>query len=196
MKINKKGKIIIGIGVIIFFGVGFYGIIYTSLPTSVTQKTDVSSNKVATSTKSTSTVTKTKDTASDNAKSEYDSMVNSMNKIGTTNLTDEQLTSFINQFMRFIDNKNSDYYNDTIKELVILKIEYMNRYTGAFVVNNNLLVREPKIGMTKNEVMALTEYIKPTDINKTTTKYGTREQYVYYNSYLYFEDGKLTAVQN
>jgi hypothetical protein len=37
---------------------------------------------------------------------------------------------------------------------------------------------------------------EPNDINKTTTSSGTHEQWVYSSNYLYFENGKLTAIQN
>ncbi|BCZ47613.1 hypothetical protein psyc5s11_36800 [Clostridium gelidum] len=52
------------------------------------------------------------------------------------------------------------------------------------------------IGMTKSEVLA-SSWGKPKDINKTTTKYGTNEQWVYSgNRYLYFDNGILTSIQN
>lgn len=54
----------------------------------------------------------------------------------------------------------------------------------------------PYIGMTKDEALKST-WGKPKDINKTTTKYGTDEQWVYNgNKYLYFENGILTTIQN
>jgi hypothetical protein len=50
--------------------------------------------------------------------------------------------------------------------------------------------------MTQAEVLA-SSWGKPDDINRTITAYGTREQWVYgYRSYLYFDDGILTAIQN
>ena len=52
------------------------------------------------------------------------------------------------------------------------------------------------IGMTSEEVRG-SSWGKPDSINTTTTKYGTREQWVYgIGNYLYFENGKLTAIQN
>lgn len=52
------------------------------------------------------------------------------------------------------------------------------------------------IGMTKEEVL-VEGWGKPKDINKTTTAYGIREQWVYYDyKYLYFEDGILTTIQD
>lgn len=51
------------------------------------------------------------------------------------------------------------------------------------------------IGMTKD--MAIEAWGKPTKVNTTTTAYGVHEQWVYGNSnYLYFDDGKLTSIQN
>jgi hypothetical protein len=52
------------------------------------------------------------------------------------------------------------------------------------------------IGMTADEVLA-SSWGKPESVNKTTNSYGTREQWVYGGrNYLYFEDGKLTSIQN
>ena len=57
---------------------------------------------------------------------------------------------------------------------------------------------EPAIGMSPDEVRNST-WGEPSDINKTTTKYGVREQWVYRssvkNKYIYFEDGLVTAIQ-
>lgn len=53
-----------------------------------------------------------------------------------------------------------------------------------------------RIGMTAEEVL-MSNWGAPRDINKTTTTYGTREQWVYRNNnYLYFEDGILVTIQN
>ena len=57
---------------------------------------------------------------------------------------------------------------------------------------------DPTIGMTPDEVKAST-WGEPSSINKTTTKYGIREQWVYRSSvkdkYIYFEDGLVSAIQ-
>jgi hypothetical protein len=53
----------------------------------------------------------------------------------------------------------------------------------------------PKIGMTKEEVIT-SSWGKPNDINKTTNAKGTNEQWVYNgNKYLYFENGILQTIQ-
>jgi hypothetical protein len=52
------------------------------------------------------------------------------------------------------------------------------------------------IGMTQEEVIQ-SSWGKPRDINRTTNRYGVREQWVYGGgNYLYFEDGILTSIQN
>ncbi|ERN54331.1 hypothetical protein [Alkalihalophilus marmarensis] len=55
---------------------------------------------------------------------------------------------------------------------------------------------KPRIGMTKEEVKN-TDWGKPQKINRTTTAYGVREQWVYPNyKYVYLEDGIVTAIQD
>ncbi len=49
-------------------------------------------------------------------------------------------------------------------------------------------------GMTKK--MCIESWGEPLDINTTTGSYGTHEQWVYGTSYLYFENGILTTIQN
>ncbi len=54
----------------------------------------------------------------------------------------------------------------------------------------------PKIGMTASQVRA-SSWGSPSDINSTTTKYGTREQWVYSGyRYVYFENGVVTSIQD
>lgn len=53
-----------------------------------------------------------------------------------------------------------------------------------------------RIGMTPEDVRA-SSWGKPESVNRTTSTYGKREQWVYGSgSYLYFEDGILTTIQN
>lgn len=56
-------------------------------------------------------------------------------------------------------------------------------------------IKNPQIGMTAEEVKKST-WGEPETINKTTTKYGTREQWVYgLHKYVYLENGIVTAIQ-
>lgn len=58
------------------------------------------------------------------------------------------------------------------------------------------------IGMTSKEVEALPNWGVPDDVNATTTAAGTREQWIYSvddeagRVYLYFDGGRLVAIQN
>ena len=55
--------------------------------------------------------------------------------------------------------------------------------------------KEPEIGMTKEEVLDST-WGAPKDKNITETANGTSEQWVYSTSrYIYFDNGKVTAIQ-
>jgi hypothetical protein len=52
------------------------------------------------------------------------------------------------------------------------------------------------IGMTQERVLQ-SSWGKPEKINTTTNAFGTSEQWVYRgHNYLYFQDGKLTTIQN
>ena len=54
-----------------------------------------------------------------------------------------------------------------------------------------------RLGMTPKQVIEDTSWGKPKSINRTTNEYGVREQWVYgIKNYLYFENGKLTSIQN
>jgi len=51
-----------------------------------------------------------------------------------------------------------------------------------------------KIGMTEEQVSFA--WGKPSKVNRTIGRWGTHEQWVYSNAYLYFENGILTALQD
>lgn len=56
-------------------------------------------------------------------------------------------------------------------------------------------IHEARIGMTKEQVLKSAQG-SPRRINRTTTRFGTEEQWVYDYSYLYFdEDGILRIIQ-
>jgi hypothetical protein len=53
-----------------------------------------------------------------------------------------------------------------------------------------------KIGMTTSEVLS-SSWGKPLSVNRTRTASGVREQWVYGGgNYLYFDDGRLSGIQN
>jgi len=77
------------------------------------------------------------------------------------------------------------------------QIERRNKYVkkygkeyGEIIANYRV-----RIGMTKE--MCEDSWGKPESINRTTNAYGTSEQWVYGDgNYLYFDNGKLTSIQN
>lgn len=57
-----------------------------------------------------------------------------------------------------------------------------------------ILAGRVRIGMTAS--MCREAWGTPIDINRTTGSWGVHEQWVYYDSYLYFENGILTTIQD
>ncbi len=57
-------------------------------------------------------------------------------------------------------------------------------------------IRDGKVfvGMTKTQ--AKMAWGEPSDVNSTTTKHGTSEQWVYDGGYLYFDGNRLTTIQH
>ena len=79
----------------------------------------------------------------------------------------------------FLDDNDVSYY------------AYASKSTNP----NDVIPETPRIGMTKAEVRK-SLWGEPEDINKTTTAYGTREQWVYSGyRYIYFENGIVTSIQ-
>lgn len=89
----------------------------------------------------------------------------------------------------------SIYWNDENREA------YEDKNPNAGESNSNKIQNTqvpPAIGMTAAQVRAST-WGEPSDINRTTTRYGVSEQWVYKTGsemkYVYFEDGIVTAIQ-
>lgn len=71
------------------------------------------------------------------------------------------------------------------------------RLTDKYGKTNADLILAGKVKIGWSKEMCLESWGKPESINKTTGSYGVNEQWVYGNSnYLYFENGKLTDIQN
>lgn len=103
---------------------------------------------------------------------DYTSFFPSNYETFVNNSDDEELKKIFNQ------------YTDTRKNIELEKEKEKKKSQGV------------TIGMTKQQVLD-SMWGEPEKINTTTTKYGVSEQWVYPNgNYLYFENGKLTAIQN
>ncbi|OAS18906.1 hypothetical protein [Paenibacillus oryzisoli] len=99
----------------------------------------------------------------------------------------------------YLANIDDDYDGLLSSEIKPLQKKYAkeiqdNRADKARIASLPTPV-QPTIGMTAEQVEKST-WGKPSRTNKTTTKYGTSEQWVYERmGYIYFEDGKVTAIQ-
>lgn len=100
---------------------------------------------------------------------------------------------------------NSTKTQESLKRLDILNNEIAKiQEQVSLAQEQDKLAREelakkpnPKIGMTKEIVINETNWGKPQYINRTTTRYGIDEQFVYSDyRYLYFKNGKLTTIQD
>lgn len=88
-----------------------------------------------------------------------------------------------------------NYNDDTLKYKIYGGTMILKKINDNVKLPTTTYIKEPKIGMTKEEVRNST-WGSPNKINKTTTSYGTREQWVYSsNRYLYFDNGILSAIQ-
>ncbi|MCR5623181.1 MAG: hypothetical protein K6G18_15175 [Treponema sp.] len=80
-----------------------------------------------------------------------------------------------------------NYFIFTEDEVNSLKTKYGEKHCQS------ILEGKVNLGMTREECEL--SWGKPKDINRTTNKYGTSEQWVYSDNYLYFDNGILKAIQ-
>lgn len=89
-------------------------------------------------------------------------------------------------------------YREEKGQLSIVPVKYKNLLVKKYGSESffDMLDYTVKIGMKKEQV--LLSWGKPDNINKTITKYSKNEQWVYDDgpSYLYFENGILTTIQD
>ncbi|HEY2934305.1 MAG TPA: hypothetical protein VGK99_21390 [Acidobacteriota bacterium] len=83
----------------------------------------------------------------------------------------------------------------SIEEGDIRRITYVHTHTLSARARQDILKGSVRIGMSKEHVKA--SWGEPSDINTTVTRYSRHEQWVYgIGSYVYFENGVVTAIQN
>lgn len=84
-------------------------------------------------------------------------------------------------------------YKKMLADEAARKRSLINKYgqgTAKLILDGKV-----QIGFTKQ--MCIESWGEPEDINRTTGSYGVHEQWVYGNGrYLYFDNGKLTSIQN
>jgi hypothetical protein len=75
--------------------------------------------------------------------------------------------------------------------------EHRDFILKKFGITKGGLILEGKVKIGFTAEMCVESWGEPNDINKTTGSYGVHEQWIYGDgSYLYFENGILTAIQN
>lgn len=101
-------------------------------------------------------------------------------------------------FYVILSGTNKDYSEGIGNGYFYKSFSFSNprdKYKNISITDWNLVKQgKVRIGM-KQEVCRLS-WGEPNHINKTTGSFGVHEQWVYYDNYLYFENGKLTAIQN
>jgi hypothetical protein len=73
------------------------------------------------------------------------------------------------------------------------KADLTKKY-GSQDIAEKIMAKKIWLGMTS--AMTLESWGKPSDINRSVGSWGVHEQWVYGNTYLYFEDGVLTSWQD
>ena len=88
-------------------------------------------------------------------------------------------------------------YYDKVKAITAAnKAKRKAELIKKFGASNAKLILEGKVQIGMTKAMCEEAWGTPDDINKSIGSWGTHEQWVYGNSYLYFEDNKLTSIQN
>lgn len=109
---------------------------------------------------------------------------------GINNLKDYEVMGLIDDYCAIPETFEN--YDNVLDKIILLRDRYYKFFND---IPNSVKARKIEIGISKKEVLA-SSWGKPKDINKTTTKYGTNEQWVYsLNRYLYFDGDKLTSIQ-
>lgn len=97
---------------------------------------------------------------------------------------------------KFLDVNQQEYIAKKEKETKLyfanqkkLMIAKYGKYWGKLVGEGQL-----EIGMTKQ--MCKDSWGEPESINRTSTRYGNHEQWVYTTIYVYFDNGKISAIQD
>lgn len=87
------------------------------------------------------------------------------------------------------------FYRADIYTANLYRQEFVRRHPEwSEKIKQNVLNGNIFIGMTKEQARA--SWGEPYDINRTTTQWRVKEQWVYGGKYLYFDDEMLTTIQN
>jgi len=67
---------------------------------------------------------------------------------------------------------------------------------NMMIENSKVIANNQGVNIGANKRSVINEWGNPNKINKTETANGIREQWVYDNSYVYFVNGEVVAIQN
>ena len=106
---------------------------------------------------------------------------------------EERLPLFLGKFLepaqqKYIAKREAEtkqYFANQKKRM----ISKYGKYWGKLVGEGQL-----EIGMTKQ--MCRDSWGEPESINRTSTRYGNHEQWIYSTIYVYFDNGKISAIQD
>jgi hypothetical protein len=100
----------------------------------------------------------------------------------------------IEQKAKYESTDNHSWLDTNIYERQLSNQEYMQELKSKC---DQSMLPGVKIGMTAKTVREKTSWGEPNSINRSVGKWGVHEQWVYEGGdYLYFENGKLTSLQN
>ena len=129
---------------------------------------------------------------SDDIKNTYSLYEGSISDLVNTKVIQEKLR--IQEEQRIAEEKQAELEKIRIEKESKIRLSNLTKKYGKHIAG--LIIKGyVETGMTKK--MCIESWGEPDDINKTSSSYGVHEQWVYgNNSYLYFEDGILTTIQN
>ncbi|MBQ4622463.1 MAG: hypothetical protein IJB28_07415 [Bacteroidaceae bacterium] len=102
------------------------------------------------------------------------------------------------RFQSWVKKYGSTYAN-YIKDLNQSELEKFEKMASKYGKSTAKMMVERKVRIGWSKQMCIDSWGHPDDINRTIGSWGVHEQWVYgeiYCSYLYFEDGVLTSIQN
>lgn len=115
----------------------------------------------------------------------------------TNNLTNRQIKDKIAEYKNLAKSdidKDGYKIHESEKSEYIANVEFLENELAR-----RTLAAKPnvKIGMTAKQVAINTNWGRPDTVNRTALKNGVHEQWVYPGKgYLYFDNGKLVAIQD
>ena len=99
---------------------------------------------------------------------------------------------YYNQIKKKYGNSYATYY----KELYDFQKETFRKAAVKWGPSVAKDICEGRVRLGWNKEKCLMSWGEPKDINRSIGSWGVHEQWCYSNSYLYFENGKLTSIQD